>query len=599
MSNKILVRNNTPADVLFVGAQLRQGETQEYTSYALGTLLTDLRFTNGVAAGDYVVNDGTKDLSPSQANVYLSSLTSGTDVIGVKSSLGYVTTNVVTATISDNFTVNPLQATSWILTVTGDTVLQISGISANTAALLSSSSQSIISTNVTIKQDDVGFHKITFEVGGNLQVQWADARSVQVPSNPNAVTTLNLTSVDGGVSWLVKETFRNNAVTGEVNTMFDSDNTRRPITAELSPIGVSLSSSRYIASGKLSYRMLANSSAATTAEVDITVDGIVRYTSQTPTFYQDQLVTQDVEIDETWQIMPGSVIELKFKENSGALTIEVKGDIQESTMSITNIVEGQPAPVVGVTSTEDAQMGSTLTPFGLTWVNDTGAGFLSATAALALTATSDNAVPLNLAITVDGVQRYSTSTEPLLSTQRLDFSIPIDESWQVYEDSMIEVYGSINDGATVAWIMGSTARSELIFADIVAGVPDPGEGIIEGINNNEIILSPNTLTPIVIVTSSTEISVGEMQYSMLLTSNYASSCAVSVTVDGVQRYLKEWTGVYSSKEYTDTVPVDVDWGITPGSEIILTCRETSSNNIIVMIVEGNISATRLTITSTV
>lgn len=588
MSNKILITNNTAQDVLVIGAQIAPGKTQEYTSYALHTLMSDPTFTAALATGAYTINNGRVTLPANDAAVYLSSLTSGSNVIDVKSSLGYVSTSVVTANIADTYIIDPLLANTWILTLSADTTIQLSGISKDTP---------VISFNVTMRQDQIGFHKATFV--SSMQVTWSGNRATQIPLNPNGIITVNFTSVDNGTSWLAKETYRKDTATNVVNEMFDSDNTRRTITNSPSSIGVQLVSQRNILSGVLSYRMLANSSASTTAEVQITVDGIVRHTAVTPSFYQDQLVTQDIPIDSAWNIVVGSTIVILFRETSGALNIQVKGDIQESTMTITNIVDGEPVAPIGVTSTVDRQMSTTPTTFGLVWNNDTGNGFISATANLAFNVTSDFSVPLDLSITVDGIQRYSTSTSPLLSSQRLEFAIPIDESWQVNSNSVISVYGSVNNEVTITTIMGSTARSELIFGDIIPGIPATGPESIEGANPNNIVLEAGVVTDIIIITPPiTAITVGEMEYSIMLSSNYSSSCIVAVTVDGIQRYTKQWTGIYSAAEHTDVVPVDVDWGITTDSVIILTCEEASGNPSIELVINGDISATQLSITST-
>jgi hypothetical protein len=588
MSNKILITNNTAQDVLIIGAQIAPGNTQEYTSYALHTLMSDPTFTAALATGAYTINNGTETLPSNDALVYLSSLSSGTNVIDVKSSLGYISTSVVTADIAGTYILDPLQANTWILTLTADTTIQLSGISNDSP---------VISFDVTLQQDSVGFHKTTFI--SSMKVTWSGNRATQIPLNPNGILTINLTSVDNGSTWLAKETYRKDTASDVVNEMFDSDNVRRTINNVFSPIGVQLVSQRNVASGLLSYRMLANASVSTAAEVQITVDGIVRHADITPSFYRDQLVTQDIAMDSSWDIRVGSVIEVLFRETSGAVTIQVKGDIQESTMLITNIVDGVPVEPIGVTSTLDVQMTTTPATFGLIWTNNTGDGFISATANLAFNVTADIAAPLDLSITVDGIQRYSGTTSTLSATQRLEFVIPIDESWQINAESDIIVYGAIANGAVTTMIMGSTARSELIFTDIVSGIPSTGPAMIEGSNTSNVILTPATITEIIVISPPLiEITVGEMAYSIMLSSNYASSCIVAVIVDGVERYSKQWSGIYAATVHTDVVPVDIDWGITVDSVIILTCEETSGNPSIELVVEGDISATQLTIAST-
>lgn len=585
MSNRILVTNNTEEDVLIIGAQIRPAATQEYTSFAVATLSSDPAFAERVASGDFTISNGTEVLPAADAAIYLSSLSSGESLIGVKSSLGYISTSVTTATVTDTQIIDPVSSNTWILTLASDTSIQMKSVSVN---------MPVISVNLTLQQDQVGFHKVTFS--SDTRVSWAENRSVQMPLNPNGTTTINLTSIDNGITWLAKEVYRKDTPADVVNEMFDADTTRRVITNTFEPIGLQLVSQANVASGLLSYRMLANSSTSTVAEVEVTVDGIVKHSAVTPSFYQDQLVTQDILIDSSWDIRLGSSVVILFRETSGAVNIEVKGDVQSSTLAITNIVEGEPVEVIGVASTSDVRVLTTPTVFGLTWNNDTADGFISATANLAFNVTSDASIPLDLSITVDGVQRYSVSSAPLLSTQRLEFTIPVDESWQVNADSTITVYGSISNGSITTMIMGSTARSELVFSDIVPGIPSSGSGGIEGTNTSRVTLESGVVTDVITISPPvTAITDGQMTYNVMLSSNFASSCLVEVKVDGVQKYSKQWNGISSALNYTETALVDASWGIAEGSTVVFTCKETSGNPGVSMIVNGDVSATTLSI----
>jgi hypothetical protein len=590
MSNKILITNNTDRDVLFVGAQIKPGVTREYFSYALHTLASDAEFLIGVNNGDFTVNNGTENLSSEEASVYLSSLTNGANVNSIKSSLGYISTGVVSAPAQLVYTVNPLQANTWILTITDDVEIQLSPVIGVNVP--------IMSFDVTIKQDAIGFHKVTMPTGST--VTWAGNRMMQVPLNPNGTLTVNFSSTDNGASWSAKEVYRSDVAPDTNTEMFDSDNLRRQINNTPSSIGVQIVSQSNIETALLSYSMLANSSASTVAELQITVDGIVRHTAQTPSFYQDQLVTQDVLVDSTWQIGVGSVITVLFRETSGALLIEVKGDVQNSTMLITNIVEGEPVAIIGVTSTDDTLVTTAPTRFGLNWSNNTGDGFLSGDALLAFNIVGAASVPVNVSVAVDGVSRYTASSSVLTAeNQRITFDAVIDESWQVNTDSVIEAFCSIPAALDGVSITGSVARSELLFANIVSGTPNTGPEAIEGINVNNVVLSAGVTTPVITVSSSPlAITVGEMSYSLSMSSNFASSCVVSVTVDTVEKYARTWTGISASNVFTDTVPVTGSWGIVEGSEIILTCREGSGNPAVEVTVNGETSASTLTIVST-
>ena len=58
MSNTIIITNNTAEPVVFSGAQIRPGQSQKYTSFAVNTLLIDERLLAGEANGDYTITNG-------------------------------------------------------------------------------------------------------------------------------------------------------------------------------------------------------------------------------------------------------------------------------------------------------------------------------------------------------------------------------------------------------------------------------------------------------------------------------------------------------------------------------------------------------------
>lgn len=584
MSNKIFITNNTQEDVLLIGAQLTPGKTQQYTSHALNTLMSDPAFRTAVNSGAYTVNNGTENLPASEAAVYLSSLESGTNVIDVKDSLGYASTDVKSADVADYFTINPLQANNWILTVTEDTIIEIAGTSGQ---------QKVINFSLTVNQDDVGSHKVTLVE--TLNVTWDNNRSSQMPDTANSSLVLDFSSTDGGLHWRAKERFRWLASAQPTYELYDSDNQRRPITIAPSPVGLSIISPKNIESAKLSYRLLANSSAATTAVVEVKVDGVIRHSANTPNFYQDQLVTQDISVDAAWNIRVGSVIEVIFRELSGALTIEVKGDIQTSTLSMDNIIEGEPTVEVGVVSSEDKLMTTTLSSFGLVWPNDTGDGFLSATANLAFNVTSSIAIPLHITIMVDGAPAYSTTTGPLAQSQRLTFAIPVDDTWGITSASTVTVLASVDNASAVTTIMGSVIHSALLFTDIVPGEPSSGGGDVNGTNNLNVELAAGVVTTIIDTTAGAAIPSGTMDYVISLRSNFTSGCEVKVNVDGVTRYTHQYTGVSTSTIHTETAPVDATWAINEGSVVTLTARETTGNPAVIVVVEGALITTSLTI----
>jgi hypothetical protein len=129
--------------------------------------------------------------------------------------------------------------------------------------------------------------------------------------------------------------------------------------------------------------------------------------------------------------------------------------------------------------------------------------------------------------------------------------------------------------------------------------PVPGRNVISETNSNNLTLTPGTIIPVITVDPAlSSVTNGEMSYSLSMSSNFSTSCTVSVTVNDVQQYTRTWTGVVSENRYTDTVPVGPSWGVVPGSRIVMNCKEVSANSSVILTVNGATSATAMLIAGT-
>lgn len=508
-------------------------------------------------------------------------------------SLGYLVSEIRTENTSTVTTIDPALANNWLMIADADAQLNI---------ILSSNPDNLtyITFSLSIVQDPTGGHSIVFL--SDLNIKWDQNTTIQIPRGPGSVARMDVTTYDAGGTWFAAATMVYDSAadpTGNAN-MEDRDTTRRTIGLDPTEIGLEIISNQVIETGNLFYRILANSTASTAAELQVFVDGQERYANTTPSFFEDQLVTQDVPIDASWQVLVGSVIQIFFRETSGALTIEVKGDVQESIMKITDIIEGTPPPPrIGVEDTNDHLLTGTNADIGLNWTNDTGDGFLTAEAYVGMTVEATGATSaIDYDILVDDVVRYSANVGSIFDAQRITDQTSVDESWQVKSDSVVKVQAREQTGnpAVNMSVMGTITKSFLEFDTIVPGDPSTGGGPLEDTNDTDVLLPTSTDVEILSITSDQAVSAGTCDFTVTGSSNFTSGCIVIITVDDVERYNNTFSSIFNATEMSET-GLDVSgWGIANASVIKLTCRESSGNPGVTMTIVGSQVESIITIT---